>query len=263
MKKFIIMMLAVFFVFLFSSCGDEPPRPPTGNGEQPDEVNDEDNGDTGNTGNSGDTGDTGNTGDTGDTGNTGNTAPDCDTDNMNKSCTLDEECGKCMICVGGKCIKGCISDDDCQMNPGLKCNKQLGRCLNVFASQQACGESKCPSGCCYAEKGLQGVKCSPNPSTAVCGLCTQGQVYDGSNCIPAVCSTTTDNCHTLNSHEKYPVCWECKSGEFICVEKTGPGGSKCSGVLISATACVPAGQQCVAGVSECCSGMPCVQGYCY
>ncbi len=259
MRNFITLLLIACFAFIISSCGEDPPPVAVDPGDETnDEVNIPDDNNGGGEQNDKDPEpkpdpDT----------DPGPVDDDCDTENIGKQCTTDNECGKCIICSGGKCIKGCSDDDDCQMSQGLRCNKQLARCLNVFGSMQACNETKCPTGCCYAERGLQGLKCLQEPSPGVCGLCPQGQVYDGAKCIPAVCSTTTDNCPTLNSHETYPVCWECKSGEFICTEKTGPGGSKCSGVLISATACVPAGQQCVAGVSECCSGMPCVQGYCY
>jgi len=264
MKNLIIMLLAACFLFVFTACGDDPvPIQPDTDGEQekPDDIEDDD-GDTGSTG--GDTGSTGTGGSTGtDTGTTGDTPDGCATEALGKACTTDDECGACRICISGKCANGCTDDDDCKMHQGLKCNKKLARCLNIFASTQACNEAKCPSGCCYADKGLQGLKCLSTPTPGTCGFCPQGDVYDGAKCIPGVCSTSTDTCPTLNSHEKYPVCWQCKSGEFICEEKKGPGGSQCSGVLISPTSCIPAGQQCVAGVSECCSGMPCVQGYCY
>ncbi len=144
---------------------------------------------------------------------------ECALKNIGKTCTTDNECGNCIICSGGKCILGCLDDDDCQMHMGLKCNKELARCLNVFGSLQACNETNCPTGCCYAEKGLQGLHCLDTPTPGVCGLCPQGQVYDGARCIPAVCSTTIDACPTINQGEAYPVCWECKSGEFICVQR--------------------------------------------
>lgn len=266
MKKSIAMMILLTLLFLVSSCGEDPPIIP---------VDDEAN--TGNdSANTGD--DTGNTGnDTGDTSNTGNddsdTAPDdgdsgdCDTSKMGNSCTVDTECGKCMICTtGGKCTKGCTVNEDCTMATGLKCNKKLARCTNVFASLQACGETKCPTGCCYGEKGLTEVKCLTTAEASKCGLCAQGEIYipTDSKCVSAVCSTTTDNCKTLNagSTSPKPECFECKSGEFICKAKTGTSGCS-AGVLINAAQCIPAGQQCVAGVSECCSGMPCIQGYCY
>jgi len=172
-----------------------------------------------------------------------------------------------MICItNGKCAKGCTTNDDCTMSTGLKCNKKLARCTNVFASLQACGETKCPTGCCYGDKGLAGVKCLTTAEASKCGLCPQGEIYipDDSKCVPAVCSTTTDNCPTLNtgSTSPKPACFACKSGEFICQANTTTSGCS-AGVIINAAKCIPAGQQCVAGVSECCSGMPCIQGYCY
>lgn len=184
---------------------------------------------------------------------------DCNTESIGESCSLDNECGKCNICVKSKCIKGCISDDDCKMYSGLKCNKKLSRCTNVYATNQACGETKCPAGCCYANTGLTELKCLTEPAAAKCGLCANGEIFNGTECIPAVCSTTSDQCATLNSSESDSDCYECKSGEFICKK-----GSNCSsGVLVNAATCIPAGQKCVAGISECCSGMPCVEGYCY
>jgi len=267
MKKFIVMMIVLSALFLVS-CGDDPDIIPATDNDTANTG--DDNGNTGNdkwnTGN-----DNGNTGS--DDSDSGNTQPDdgdsgdCDTSNMGKSCTVDTECGKCMICTtGGKCTKGCTVNEDCTMATGLKCNKKLARCTNVFASLQACGETKCPTGCCYGEKGLTEVKCLTTAEASKCGLCAQGEIYipTDSKCVSAVCSTTTDNCKTLNagSTSPKPECFECKSGEFICKAKTGTSGCS-AGVLINAAQCIPAGQQCVAGVSECCSGMPCIQGYCY
>ena len=190
----------------------------------------------------------------------------CETQNEGLSCTTDSECGACMICVtGGKCAKGCKSDADCTMVPGLKCNTKLARCLNINASNKACIEANCPTGCCYAEKGLSGLKCAAQASPATCGLCANGEIYspDESKCLPAACSTTTDNCPSLNSSSTNPPskCFEC-NGEQVCKAKTSTSGCS-AGVVINAAQCVPAGQQCVEGISECCSGMPCVQGYCY
>lgn len=264
MKKFIAMMIVLSALFVIS-CGDDPePYVPVDNEGKTDLDQANTGDDTGNTGS-----DTSNTGS--DDSDTGNTAPDeengCATDSMGKTCTVDKECGACMICTtGGKCTKGCTADADCTMATGLKCNKKLARCTNLYASLQACGEQKCPAGCCYAEKGLTELKCLTTPDASKCGLCPQGEIYISteSKCVSAVCSTTTDNCPTLNaaSTSPKPACFECKSGEFICKAKTGTSGCS-AGVLINAAQCIPAGQQCVAGVSECCSGMPCIQGYCY
>jgi hypothetical protein len=206
-------------------------------------------------GNTGDTGNSGNTGDTGNTGNTGNT------------CTTDTDCGAGMICVtGGKCVKGCTANEDCTMYTGLKCNRKLARCTNIFASLQACGETKCPTGCCYADKGLTGVKCLTTAEPTKCGLCQQGDIYvpTDSKCAPAVCSTTTDNCPNLNngSTNPKPSCFACKSGEFICQADTTSEGCSAN-LIINVKECISSGKQCVPGVNECCSGMPCVQGYCY
>ena len=266
MRRVIFLMFVLLFAVTVVSCGDDPvPNVPVDN----DIANTASDNDTANTGNDpgntgNDSGNTGDTGDDGDTADTGDTA--CDTKSLGTNCTLDGDCGACNICVGGKCSKGCTTDDDCQMYKGLKCNKKLYRCTNIYASSQACGETKCPSGCCYAEAGFTALKCIANPTSsdaAKCGLCSNGDIYmpDASECVPAVCSVTTDPCPTFNksSTDPKPECFECKSGEFICAEDT----TCSSGVLVNAAQCIPAGQKCVAGVSECCSGMPCVEGYCY
>ena len=230
---------------------------------------------TGNTGNSGDTGDSGNTGtdtantgddaDNGNTGDTGNTG--CETANLGNTCSVDSDCGRCMICTkGGKCTKGCIANADCTMATGLKCNKKLARCTNVYASSQACGETKCPAGCCYAEKGLTAVKCLAIPEASKCGNCPQSEIYipSESKCVSAVCSTITDNCPVLNaaSTSPKPSCFGCESGAFICKADSGTSGCS-SGVLVNVFLCMPAGRKCSDGASQCCSGMPCIQGYCY
>jgi len=188
----------------------------------------------------------------------------CDTESIGQNCALDNECGNCNICVSGKCSKGCEVDADCRMYTGLKCNKKLNRCTNVYASLQACGEIKCPTGCCYAGEGLTSVKCLTTPVAYICGLCANGEIYmpDQSKCIPAVCSATSDNCPTLNSGsiDPAPECFECKSGIFIC-EDTACDDS--SGFPVNVATCTPAGEECVSGLmSNCCSGLPCIDGYC-
>ena len=250
-------LLAVLFMFV--ACGDDPivVKPDTEPAEEDSDVNDEDTAEP-----------TDAAPETDEDTTPEPTGDECANENLGKQCATDTECGACMICVtGGKCVKGCTSDTDCTM-AGTKCNTKLARCLSVLASTQACSEANCPAGCCYAEKGLTGLKCATgaNATATTCGLCPQNQVYspEDSKCIDAVCSTTTDNCPTLNSGATNPPakCYACKSGEYIC--KANPSTSGCSaGVVINAAQCVPAGQQCVEGVSECCSGMPCVQGYCY
>ncbi len=259
MKKMFFASALVAALFMFVACGDDPftnVQTDTGSDDDTDTtaVVDED------------TGDTVTDIDT-DTATDTGSDPNCATDNAGKQCTTDNECGACMICVtGGKCAKGCTSDDDCQMQPGLKCNTKLARCLNIYASGKACSDTNCPTGCCYAEKGLAGLKCAKEANPGTCGLCPNGEIYspDDSKCITSVCSSTTDNCPTLNSGATNPPakCYECKSGELICKAKTSTSGCS-AGTIINAAQCVPAGQQCVEGVSECCSGMPCVQGYCY
>lgn len=156
-----------------------------------------------------------------DYGNDDEAVIDCDEENIGKSCSLDSDCGKCMICTtGGKCTKGCIEDSDCTMRTGLKCNRALARCTNVFASTQACGEKNCPTGCCYGEKGLVEVKCLAVAEVGICGSCDQGEIYipSDSKCVPAVCSTIDNDCPMLNSSslDQDPACFKCVYGEFIC-----------------------------------------------
>lgn len=190
----------------------------------------------------------------------------CATSNQGKSCDTDDSCGECMICVSGTCIKGCEDDSECTAFTGTKCNTKLARCVNPIASGQACSETTCATGCCYAEKGLSALKCLPSPTPATCGMCKQGEIYspEDNACIVAACSATTDNCPSLNSGSTTPAakCFECDKSAFVCKANTSTSGCS-AGTVINAAQCVPAGQQCVEGVSECCSGMPCVQGYCY
>lgn len=282
-------------VFIAVSCDSGTTMHKIGDtGDTGDTANTGDTGNTGDIGNSGNTADTGNTGDSGDTvtdgggdtgtdnadsgedADTGDTEPDednadpgdCATQNLGKSCDVDPDCGKCMICTtGGKCNKGCMSNDDCTMATGLRCNKKLARCTNVYASLQACGETKCPEGCCYGEKGLTAVKCQAVPEASKCGKCAQSEIYipSESKCVSAVCSTITDNCPVLNaaSTDPKPACFKCRTGEFICKADAGTSGCSSAGLPVNVATCTPAGQECINGAGECCSGMPCIQGYCY
>lgn len=251
MKKTALFFMIMFVSFL-CGCGDDPnPIRPT---EPDNELTDNDS----------DVVEIDN--EVKDDSNTDSTPENNCADTNGLSCTTDSDCGNCMICItGGKCAKGCMSDEDCTMAVGLKCNKKLNRCLNVFATNKACSEDKC-NGCCYTEKGLSELKCSTTQSPAVCGLCPNGEIYsaEDSKCISAVCSTTTDNCPSLNSGstKPQPKCFECQSGELICKAKTTTSGCS-AGVVINAAQCIPAGQNCIDSISECCSGMPCVEGYCY
>ena len=255
MKKMFSGLVAVLFMFMVVACGDDPTLPSSNDNtdtsaEQPDPepVVDED---------------------------TANeqepvvdedVTPDngCATSNTGQNCDSDEVCGACMICQNGRCMKGCEADTDCSAYVGTRCNTKLARCVNPIASGQACSETSCPTGCCYAEKGLSGLRCATTPSIETCGMCPQGEIYspEDNKCLTAACSTSTDNCPTLNASSTTPPskCFECK--EYICKANTSTSGCS-AGTVINAAQCVPAGQQCVEGVSECCSGMPCVQGYCY
>lgn len=192
----------------------------------------------------------------------------CANDNLGKQCTTDNDCGACMICVtGGKCVKGCTSDSDCSLT-GTHCNIKLARCLNIYASNSACSEANCPTGCCYAEKGLTGLRCAAGSSAtaATCGLCPQYQIYSPSDskCLAAACSSTTDDCPSINSGATNPPakCYSCKAGELVCKANTATSGCS-AGFIVNMNECVPSGRQCIEGVSECCSGMPCIQGFCY
>lgn len=262
MKKMFYVLVAALFMFV--ACGDDPtPVIDTGdtgttqpdNDDVTDTASDADNTPVQDTENNNDA--------------DNNTTPDSNCSNeLGKTCTTDEECGNCLICTkGGKCTQGCTTNEECQqINPGTTCNTKLARCVNAYASAKACSEASCPKGCCYAEKGLSGLKCLATPTAGTCGLCDQGEVYspDDSKCLSAACSTTTDKCPTFNSNSSNPPakCYECKAGDLICKANTSTSGCS-AGTVINATQCVPAGQQCIEGVSECCSGMPCVQGYCY
>jgi hypothetical protein len=189
----------------------------------------------------------------------------CAYDRQGNTCTTDKECGSCMICVsGGKCAKGCTNDDDCAaIQTYLKCNRKLARCVNIYASDKVCSETICTTGCCYAEKGLTGLKCATNPVPMTCGLCHQGEIYspEDSKCLPAACSSITDSCPQINAGATKPSCYVCKAGELICAKNNTAGCS--STTVVNTAQCVPAGQMCIEGVDNCCSGNPCVNGYCY
>ena len=190
----------------------------------------------------------------------------CAENNLGKQCTTDTDCGACMICIsGGKCAKGCTSDSDCSLT-GTHCNIKLARCLNIYASNSACSEANCPTGCCYAEKGLTGLRCAPSASPATCGLCNQNAVYSPSDskCLATACSSTTDDCPSINSGATNPPakCYSCKAGELVCKANTATSGCS-AGFIVNMNECIPSGRQCIEGVSECCSGMPCIQGFCY
>ena len=181
-------------------------------------------------------------------------------------CTVDSDCETGNICTSGsKCVKGCSTDEDCGSYAGTYCNKKLARCVNFYASNGVCSEANCQQGCCYAEKGLTGVKCSSTQNPAACGHCDQGEIYspEESKCVSAACSTTTDNCPALNSGSFNPParCFRCAAGDFICKASTSTSGCS-SGRVINAKVCIPSGGECSAA-ADCCSGMPCVDGFCY
>ncbi len=187
---------------------------------------------------------------------------DCATANLGKNCKTDDECGACLICVNAKCAEGCQSDSDCSSYSGTTCNKKLARCVNTVASSGACNETNCASGCCYAEKGFTALKCLKPAELAKCGICKQGEVYmDGKQCVPAACKVGETKCQTYNSTEARAKCYECKQTEYICYDnpscKTGS-----TLMLLNAQECIPAGAVCSEG-DVCCSGQPCIQGYCY
>ena len=200
-----------------------------------------------------------------DTATEAQTDADSGTTNNNKNCKLDKDCGSGRICVMGKCADGCKSNNDCKGVPGTQCNTALGRCLNVGASMGACSAQKCSTGCCYATKGFTELKCLKTATYSVCGFYPQGQILlGGTKCIPSVCSKSNDLCPSFNSSESDSKCYECKEGELICSHNTtdcntGTG----SGIVVNALSCIPAGEMCTQGGKTCCSGQPCIQGYCY
>ncbi|HOW51280.1 MAG TPA: hypothetical protein PLV42_04460 [bacterium] len=187
---------------------------------------------------------------------------DCETGNVGKNCKTDTECGACNICVNAKCAQGCLSDTDCSTYTGTKCNKKLGRCVNLTAASGACDETKCASGCCYAEKGFTALKCAATASLAQCGICKQGEVYmDGKQCVPSACKVGDTKCATYNASDPNAECFECKAGDLICAEKS-PCSTGSALLLLNAKECIPAGETCSEN-DTCCSGQPCIQGYCY
>lgn len=188
----------------------------------------------------------------------GTVVPDTD---IGGSCKLDSECAP-NICVKAKCALGCTGDGDCANYPNTTCNTKLGRCLNTAASEGACNETNCPSGCCYAEKGFAGLKCLTTGALNTCGICAQGEVYmEGKQCVAAACKVGETKCQTYNSSDPCSECFECKTGDFLCTQN--PQCSCGSALMmVNVMECVPAGEKCAAK-DTCCSGMPCIQGYCY
>ncbi len=247
--KVFTLFLCVFSMIMLVSCGDEPVLSPDS------KINPD----------SGKTPDQDSTGIAPDTDNPGNEGPIPDNDTpAPQNCTTDQECGTGNICVSAKCTKGCASDTDCSPYTGTKCNTKLGRCLNVAASAQACGESKCMTGCCTADAGFLTLKCETTATSQKCGLCKQGEVFaDGKTCVPAACKSGETKCQDYNATSSRKKCFECKAGELVCYDNTS--NTQCTGsalMLFDAAKCVPAGEQCTAD-STCCSGQPCIQGYCY
>jgi hypothetical protein len=184
--------------------------------------------------------------------------PDAD---IGGNCKIDADCAP-NICVKAKCALGCASDDDCKNYANTTCNTKLGRCLNTVASSGACDETNCPAGCCYAEKGFTDLKCTSTATVNICGICPQGEIYMGSSqCIPTACKVGETKCQTYNSSNPRYTCFECKATDFVCADNTTctPGSAL---MMLNVMECVPAGERC-STKDICCSGMPCIQGYCY
>ena len=137
--------------------------------------------------------------------------------------------------------------------------------MNLAASSQACSESKCPQGCCYSNAGFTELKCEDEASLGTCGACPQGEVLrGGKECVSAVCSSTNDKCSTYNASEPLADCFECQMGALICYENPDCFGTLVlrSGPMVNSKSCIPAGESCEIDY-ECCSGQPCINGYCY
>jgi len=200
---------------------------------------------------------------------TDNSAPDidlpdnCEIFNIGRNCLYPDECGACLICVKAKCQIGCLSDDDCAAYPGTLCNRKLARCLNVVASDGACNETNCPSGCCYADEGFRSLKCLKDVSLQTCGICKQGEIYmDGKQCVPAACSTGDTKCHDYNDYDIFVDCYDCKTTELICYKNCNICDCGTNRMPVNLRKCVAAGETCTTN-NECCSGQPCIQGFCY
>lgn len=257
--KYRFLWMIFFIVFSFAACDTDSPTvgtPGTG-----DDKTDIDTGDTGE-GNDEDQGNTGDSGDTGDPdddkGNTGD--GECDGD----TCKIDDDCCDGFICESTKCSKGCEEDSDCSSYPGTKCNTKLNRCLNIAASGGACDSSSCANGCCVGMDGFTKLICEPNPSYSKCGACKQGEVYLSSElqCVPAACMSDS-KCESYNSSEENSECFVCNDNVGVCEEDTDCNTGSGSGIIINVRSCIPAGEKCTHGGKDCCSGQPCINGYCY
>ncbi len=179
-------------------------------------------------------------------------------------CTMDSDCTHPDICVQAKCIPGCQNDTDCSAYSGTKCNTKLGRCLNVLATEQACSELNCPTGCCIASEGFTALKCETAVSRQKCGICKQGEVFmNAKTCVPAACSLSDFQfCQDYNANSSWKICFECKVSELVCYENWISCEFTSAYKTFNAASCRPAGESCTPD-DTCCSGQPCIQGYCY
>ncbi len=276
MKK--LALFSIFFIMIFAvACSSSTPstgygntasnndqdKPSSGQGDtgKPGGGDSGDSGDSGNNQNPGDSGDSGST-DTGDNTDTGNNTDTGDTGEGNggAACTHDGDCQSGEICTNQKCVPGCKSNSDCSAFTGTTCNTDLSRCVNTTyksdpnATSGTCAIGSCNT-CCYAGPGLRSVKCASKKEAIYCGMCPQGEVFmpKDKECVPAACNPSADKCQDLNGDAGT---FTCNSSTFVCAS------SNVSGYMFNASTCVPAGEKCSES-SVCCSGQPCIQGYCY
>lgn len=118
-------------------------------------------------------------------------------DEAAKSCQWDGDCGTGKVCVDLFCTAGCTADGECEaINPNLKCNTKLGRCLSFQDGN--CDEDSCDAGCCSPQNDLIGLMCYEGGSAPdICGACPQGEVFmrDKNKCALSTCTgVTPDPC---------------------------------------------------------------------
>jgi hypothetical protein len=170
-------------------------------------------------------------------------------------CYMDSDCSKGSICVNNNCESGCKNDSDCSKYINTTCNLTLGRCVNEKAESGICSDS-C-STCCYAGIGLKKVKCAPSVSSQYCGVCPQGQIFEPNSktCLDSSCNSQNDLCSQLNSNSSNSNCFKCNDNN-VCELNENCGYND-----INPSECIAAGSQCIKD-SKCCSGLPCLIGYC-
>jgi hypothetical protein len=181
-------------------------------------------------------------------------------------CCTPQNCPGC--CIGGTCLPG-TTRESCGINGGqcVDCSQGGDVCLN---GQCVCTGESCPTGCCDAGPGHEGV-CLPGTSAdscgtngALCATCGSGQVCHDQQCCTPDCTDAqcgSDGCG--GNCGSCQVDQECTpNGICVCTEQSCSGCCDSSGVTCepgtSVGACGMGGQLCM----TCGSGQACQNQQC-